>query len=170
VSFPETADETTAKLKASSVAVTLSKLLAQETELQFEQFNHDTAWQLGCTLKNLAENINAQLAIEVYAFNQTLFSYAMAGTQLDNQHWIARKRQSVLRFGHSSYYLGQYNKSKNREFEQQLHINAHDYCAHGGAFPLRIKNGGLIGVVTVSGLPQAADHQLVVDALSLLIL
>ena len=93
----------------------------------------------------------------------------MSGTQLDNHHWIKRKRQSVLRFGHSLYYLGQYNKSKNREFEQQVHINAYDYCAHGGAFPIRIKKCGLVRVVTVSGLPQEEDHQMVIDTLTELI-
>jgi uncharacterized protein (UPF0303 family) len=144
----------------------LPDLLNQETELQFELFNNETAWQLGCKLKKIAEDKNAFVAIEVFAFNQTLFSYAMSGRQLDNQHWIKKKRQSVLRFGHSSYYLGQYNQSKNREFEQQVHIDAFEYCAHGGAFPIRIKKCGLVGVVTVSGLPQAEDHQMVIDALT----
>jgi uncharacterized protein (UPF0303 family) len=147
----------------------LSNLLAQESELQFASFNNQTAWQLGCKLKKIAEDNDALVAIEVYAFNQTLFSHAMCNTQLDNQLWIKRKRQTVLRFGHSSYYMGQYNKAKNREFEQQVHINAYDYCAHGGAFPIRIKNCGLIGVVTVSGLPQEEDHQMVIDAITDLI-
>ncbi|MFT6924827.1 MAG: hypothetical protein ACJAZP_000397 [Psychromonas sp.] len=147
----------------------LPDLLNQELDLQFELFNNQTAWQLGCKLKKLAEDKNAVVAIEVYAFNQTLFSYAMPGTELDNQHWIKRKRQTVLRFGHSTYYIGQYNRAKNREFEQQVHINAEDYCAHGGAFPIRIKNCGLVGVVTVSGLPQKEDHQMVTDALADLI-
>ncbi|MFT4837012.1 MAG: hypothetical protein ACJAYB_003448 [Psychromonas sp.] len=152
-----------------STQYSLPDLLGQESELQFTFFNNQTAWQLGCQLKKIAEDNHALVAIEVYAFNQILFSYAMSGTQLDNQIWIKRKRQTVLRFGHSSYYIGQYNKAKNREFEQQAHINADDYCAHGGAFPIRIKKCGLVGVVTVSGLPQREDHQMVIDALTNLI-
>lgn len=144
----------------------LMELINQETTLQFECFNNEAAWQLGCHLKQLAEEKKAVVAIEVYAFNQTLFSYAMTGTQPDNLLWIKRKRQSVLRFGHSTYYLNQYNQSKNREFEQQVHIDALEYCAHGGAFPIRIKNCGLIGVVTVSGLPQEEDHQMVINAIA----
>lgn len=33
----------------------LTDLLLQESELQFERFNNQTAWQLGCKLKELAE-------------------------------------------------------------------------------------------------------------------
>ena len=80
------------------------------------------------------------VAIVVHALNQTLFSHAMSGTQLDNQIWIKQKHQTVLRFGHGSYYVCQYNKAKNRVFKQQVVINADDYCAHGGAFPIRTKN------------------------------
>ncbi len=144
----------------------LTKLLAQEAELQLTQFNHDIAWQLGCALKLAAEERGAAVTIEIYAFEQILFSYAMAGTSRDNQDWARRKRQSVLRYGHSSYYLGQYNASKHREFESQPHIDPREYCAHGGAFPIRLQGSGLIGVITVSGLPQEEDHNMVVTALS----
>lgn len=147
----------------------LNDLLAQESQLQFVFFNNQIAWALGCKLKQLAEKREAQVTIEVYAFNQCLFNYAMPGTQPDNQHWIKRKRQTVLRFGHSSYYIGQYNTAKDRVFEQQEHIDPELYCAHGGAFPIIIKNSGVVGAVTVSGLPQEQDHQLLVDALTELV-
>lgn len=149
-----------------SSSYTLEALLQQEDELQFDYFNNDLAWQLGCKLKEIAEQKNRHVAIEIYAFKQTLFSFAMANTQLDNQLWIKRKRRTVLRFGNSSYYINQYNKSKNRVFEEQDHIDAKQYAGHGGAFPIRIRNSGLVGVVTVSGLPQIEDHQMVIEALA----
>jgi uncharacterized protein (UPF0303 family) len=40
-----------------------------------------------------------------------------------------------------------------------------DYASHGGCFPLRVVGAGVIGSVTVSGLPERADHQLAVEAL-----
>ena len=38
-----------------------------------------------------------------------------------------------------------------------------DYASHGGAFPVHVKDAGVIGSVGVSGLPQRDDHELVVD-------
>ena len=40
-----------------------------------------------------------------------------------------------------------------------------DYASHGGSFPMREVGAGVIGSLTVSGLPERADHQLAVEAL-----
>jgi len=143
----------------------LKTLLAQEEEIQLRRFDNDTAWLLGQSLKKSLEGLAAAAAIEVYAFEQVIFSYAMKNSTRDHQEWLKRKRQAVMRFGHSSYYLGQYNLAKQRDFERQAHIDAKEYCAHGGAFPIRIKDCGLVGVATISGLAQEDDHNLVVAAL-----
>lgn len=147
----------------------LNQLSAQEEELQLQYFNNATAWELGNLIKAGAEKISAAVSIEVYAFEQIVFSYAMPGTTKDQQDWIRRKRQAVMRFGNSSYYIGQYNASKNRDFEAIPHLDPKEYCAHGGSFPIRIKNSGIIGAVTVSGLPQETDHQLAVDAMRIVV-
>ncbi|HTF97690.1 MAG TPA: heme-degrading domain-containing protein [Cellvibrio sp.] len=147
----------------------LNKLLTQESELELPYFNNETAWELGTRIKQAAEKLSVSVAIEVYAFEHVLFCYFMPGTTKDNHDWVRRKRQSVMRFGHSSYYQGQYNAMKNRDFEMQPHIDPREYCAHGGSFPIRIKNSGIIGAVTVSGLPQEIDHQLAVDAMQQLL-
>ena len=143
----------------------LQQLLTQEEELQLPYFNNQLAWELGCLIKAGAEKINASVSIEIYAFEQIVFSYAMPGTVKDHQDWLRRKRQSVLRFGRCSYFQGQYNASKNRDFEAQPHLDPKEYCGHGGSFPIRLINSGLIGAVTVSGVPQEIDHKLAVDAL-----
>jgi uncharacterized protein (UPF0303 family) len=39
------------------------------------------------------------------------------------------------------------------------------YAAHGGAFPVHVEGVGVVGAVTVSGLPQADDHALVTEAI-----
>lgn len=61
---------------------------------------------------------------------------------------------SVMRFRHSSYYLGQYCASQGKTLQEKYLISEQDYVFHGGAFPLIIKGVGVIGTVTVSGLAQ----------------
>ncbi|MGM7668264.1 heme-binding protein [Microbacterium sp. A93] len=39
------------------------------------------------------------------------------------------------------------------------------YAAHGGSFPATVSGTGVVGSITVSGLAQADDHALVVEAL-----
>ena len=53
-------------------------------------------------------------------------------------------------------------------FSARYNLPEEDYAAHGGCFPLIVENAGIVGAVTVSGLPQRDDHNLVVEALCLL--
>ena len=41
-----------------------------------------------------------------------------------------------------------------------------DVADHGGSFPIVVDGVGCVGAVTVSGLPQREDHELVVEALA----
>jgi len=144
----------------------LETLLDQEKQLQFPVFNHAVACDLGCTLQQQASSEAVSVAIEIYAFGQVVFSYAMPGTCPDHQSWLLRKRQAVMRFGHSSLYLGQYNHQKNRVLEDMSHLDATQFASHGGAFPIVIRRCGVIGVVGVSGLAQEDDHKLVLRAVA----
>ena len=40
-----------------------------------------------------------------------------------------------------------------------------DLAAAGGGFPIHLKGTGVIGAVTVSGVPQREDHGFVVEML-----
>lgn len=143
----------------------LETLLEQEQRLQLQHFNLQDAWLLGQSLYQRAAACQAPVVLEVYAYGRVLLQAALPGSNLDNHSWIERKRNTVLRFGHSSLYLGEYNRSKGREFEAQTHIDPQRYTAHGGSFPLRLRQGDLIGALSLSGLPQLEDHALVVATL-----
>jgi uncharacterized protein (UPF0303 family) len=105
------------------------------------------------------------VTIDITRNGQQLFHFAMLGTSIDNGEWIKRKNRVVTRFGHSSYYMGIYLKNAGQTIEEKYLLPSSEYAAHGGAFPLIIRDVGVVGTITVSGLPQQEDHELVVTTL-----
>jgi uncharacterized protein (UPF0303 family) len=105
------------------------------------------------------------VVIDVRRFGHPLFYAALSGTTPDNREWVRRKNNVVRRFLRSSYGMGlMLQRDKNTLFEK-FGLPLADYAAHGGAFPLAVAHCGVLGSITVSGLPQRADHELVVEAL-----
>ncbi len=143
----------------------IARLEQQERELVLATFTHDDAWRLGTLLVSLATERDLPVTIDIRHGDQQVFHAARPGTAPDNDSWIERKVRVVRRFGGSSYLVGQRAKSRGTTFEAQHQLPLQEYAAHGGAFPIRVAGVGLVGVVTVSGLAQADDHALVVEAL-----
>ncbi len=143
----------------------LKQLLEQEQELQFTKFNEEVAWKIGSQLVELARSRNLPVTIDITRGTHQLFHVALRGTSPDNDEWVKRKVRLVYRFGHSSFYMGQLLKSKGKTIEQSYLIPESEYAPHGGCFPIIIKDTGIVGTVTVSGLPQEEDHKLVVEAI-----
>jgi uncharacterized protein (UPF0303 family) len=143
----------------------LKTLRQQEEELQFASFTNDTALAVGMALLEEARKRDKPVTIDITRNGQQLFHYAMAGTSIDNDAWIQRKNNVVRRFGHSSYFMGISLQSIGQTMEEKYLLSSSDYAAHGGAFPMLIRGVGVVGTITVSGLPQREDHELVVSTL-----
>ena len=140
----------------------IKKLLREEEELQFTSFNEDTAWQIGSQLVKDSINKNLPVTIDITHGERQLFHASRPGASADNDEWIKRKVRLVYRFGHSSYYMGQFLKSRRKRIEEMYLLPESEYAPHGGCFPIIIKGSGVIGTITVSGLTQEEDHKLVV--------
>ena len=143
----------------------LAAIAAQERELQFPEFSEGIAWQLGSRLRELAIAKNFGVVIDVRRFGQPLFYAALLGTTADNPEWVRRKGNVVARFHRSSYAIGLELQQSNSTLLDKYGLSQHDYAVHGGSFPIRVPAAGVIGSVTVSGVPQRSDHELVVEAL-----
>jgi uncharacterized protein (UPF0303 family) len=143
----------------------LAEIAAEEEELQLRSFTNDDAWALGLALVSAAREQGAPVAVDVRRNHHPLFHVALPGATPDNDSWIERKVRVVHRFGRSSLYVGQQCREDGTTFEQRYGLDPQQYAAHGGAFPVTVRSVGQVGVVAVSGLPQVADHRMVVDAL-----
>src|SRR5258706_14422902 len=91
------------------------------------------------------------VAIDITRSGQQLFHFAMAGTSIDNDQWIRPKNNVVHRFGHSSYHMGISLKKAGQSMAEKYLIPSSEDAAHGGAFPLIIKDGGDVGSIRASG-------------------
>ena len=143
----------------------LADLAAEEEELQFSAFTNDDAWNLGSALVAAARRDGAPVAVDVSRHGHQLFHASLPGTSPDNDSWIQRKTRVVHRFGHSSLYVRQASIERGTTFEEEFGLDPALYAAHGGAFPVVVRSVGPVGAVVVSGLPQLADHRMVVAAL-----
>ncbi|MFB7090055.1 heme-degrading domain-containing protein [Streptomyces sp. NPDC056296] len=144
---------------------TVEELEEQERRLVFRRFTNDDAWALGSLLVELARERRAPVAVDIHRAGQQLFHAALPGSTPDNDAWIARKRRVVERYGSASYLVGSRFRAKGTTFEESSRLDADTYAAHGGSFPITVADVGVVGSVTVSGLPQVEDHRLVVEAL-----
>lgn len=151
-----------------SIPDDLAVILRQEATLVLPEFSPEVAWRLGTTLRDLALARKQSLVVDIRRFgspHQQLFYCALDGTTPDNQRWVARKIAVVARFHKSSYHVGRLLEQTGLSFADRYNLSEEDYAAHGGCFPLKVANAGIVGAVTVSGLPQREDHNLVVEAL-----
>jgi uncharacterized protein (UPF0303 family) len=146
----------------------IEKIAGQEHLLRLRKFDTHVAWQLGTLLRTMAEERGLSVVVDVRRFGQPLFYCALEGTTPDNPEWVRRKSNVVARYHRSSYAMGLSWKLKGQTLEDRGHPIA-DFAAHGGSFPLHVEGTGIVGSVTVSGLPQRADHELVVEALCTLL-
>jgi uncharacterized protein (UPF0303 family) len=144
----------------------LRRIALQEQQLQFEQFDLDMAWKLGSTLRRMAAERKLGVVIDITLFSMQVFYAALEGATPDNPNWVRRKRNTVFRLFRSSYATGLSLARQQTNLQAKLGLPDAEFAAHGGSFPIVVKGTGCIGAVTVSGLPQRDDHNLVVEALA----
>ncbi len=148
-----------------SIAEDISQIEIQEAALRFKSFGEADAWALGSQMRAAAEAAKLPLVIDIRIGARQLFYAALPGTVTDNAEWVRRKSNSVLRFHKSTYLLGRMVEQRGGGFDQSRGIDVLDFASAGGGFPIHLEGTGVIGAITVSGIPQRDDHGFVVKQL-----
>ena len=143
----------------------IAELEAQELELRFERFANEDALALGARSAERARSDGLAVTVDIRRAGQQLFHCALSGTSADNDQWIIRKSRVAERFGHSSFLVGLRLKLSGVGMEEKYCVSPLEYSAHGGSFPIILEGTGIVGSITVSGLPQEKDHALVVESI-----
>ena len=137
----------------------------QEADLTFDSFDNESAWQIGQSLRKHALGHGGSVSIDITVNGLQLFHSVAGHPTPNNDNWVRRKRSTVLEFWKSSLLVTQEMKASGRTL-LEYGLSENDLALSGGSFPIRLKDLGVVGTVTVSGLPQTHDHQLIVDTLS----
>jgi uncharacterized protein (UPF0303 family) len=137
----------------------------QERELVFTRFNEDDAWALGALMRELAQLRKLPLIIDIRLGARPLFYTALSNTSEDNADWARRKANLVMKAEAASYRVNLQDRVSDVSFVDRRGLAVRDYVAAGGSFPIRIANVGVVGTVSVSGIPQRKDHGFVVECL-----
>ncbi len=147
------------------IAAQIRQIEAQVAELQLDRFTNTDAHRLGLLLLSYAVERDLPITIDVTRGNQVVFHVAMDGTTADNDDWVRRKTRAVQRFGEPSLLVGLRPRLRGERIEDEAWFDERRYAAHGGCFPIMVRDVGMVATVTVSGLEQTEDHALVVEAL-----
>jgi uncharacterized protein (UPF0303 family) len=141
----------------------IASLEAEEQQLVFTRFDNGDAWQLGSAMVAAAIKRSLPVTIDIRRHGQQLLHAALPGATPENDSWIERKVNVVNRFAASSYLVGRRLAASETALDEALGVEPRLFAAHGGAFPIRIREVGVVGSITVSGLPQAKDHAFVTE-------
>jgi uncharacterized protein (UPF0303 family) len=149
----------------SELESAIAEIEAQEAELRFPSFSNTEAIALGAAIAERARSRGLAVTVDIRRSGQQLFHCALDGTSSDNDQWAHRKGKVAERFGHASFLIGLRLKLSGLALEEKYCVSPLEYSAHGGAFPVNIEGTGIVGSITVSGLPQEEDHALVVECI-----
>ena len=150
----------------------LAAIAALDNSLTFSSFTSETAWALGSLLRARLAQFTTPCVISIALANnqqQLFYTATRSGTVPDSDHWVSRKRKTVLRFGSSTWFMHNKFQGDEQAFAAKFGLgpNAGDYAIHGGGWPVRVKGvEGIVAVIVVSGLKQQEDHQIIVQTVA----
>jgi uncharacterized protein (UPF0303 family) len=143
----------------------IETLKRQEEALRFDAFSEEDAWSLGSLMRERAAAKGLPLVIDIRIAGRPLFYTALPGTTPDNPDWVRRKINVVMRYHMSSYRKGRELAASGAPLDEGRGVLPIDMAPHGGCFPIHVRGTGIVGTVTVSGIPQREDHGFVFECL-----
>lgn len=141
-------------------------LKKQEELLQFDHFDHGTAFDLGTFMVQYAKEHGITIAVSIRMNSGCiLYQHCPDGTNLLNQKWMERKFNTVKLMERSSLLSTLAWEQEGSTVDTHA-LRMEDYALCGGGFPIRVKGcSAVIGAVIASNLYHIADHEFIIDCL-----
>jgi uncharacterized protein (UPF0303 family) len=136
----------------------IASLEAREERLLFTRFDNADSWRLGIAMVAAATERVLPVTTDIRRRGHQLLHVALAGTTAENDSWIDRKVNVVSRSAAASCLVGRRLAASGTALDEALGVGPRLLAAHGGAFPIRIRDVGVVGTVTVSGCRRSDDN------------
>lgn len=140
----------------------LEALSTEFAGLVLDSFDETRALALGQAILRHAAGL--PVVVNIRSAQRTFFHAALPGSAPLNDLWARRKSATALMFQQPSLLVTRRLALKGGSLADHG-LDSADYAASGGAVPVMVRETGLVAVATVSGLPEAEDHALVVAGL-----
>ena len=134
-------------------------------KIELEVFTNQIAMDMGIRIIELAKSRNQAIAVEISRLNHTVFLYVDDGLPADKHNWLRRKANVAKHFEESSLAVKATLEKREMSLEKPFGLDEKDYIAKGGSIPVFVKNAGMISTITVSGLRDFEDHDIIIEAL-----
>jgi len=133
-------------------------------DISFDSFTNDDAVDLGLVAVEVISEWDLSLAVDIVLDGDLVFRAKLKTTGPGNDPWLRMKAATALRFGEPSLLVRRRHEEAGTPFEERDDIDHEAFKAHGGSIPLRV-GGVVIGTITVSGEPDAIDHEVAAEAI-----
>lgn len=132
--------------------------------VEFASMTNDDAVALGIIAVGVIQEWDLNLAVDIVLEADLVFRAKLKSSSPANDPWLKGKAAIALHFGESSLLV------KNRHLEagtpfETLDFDHETLKAHGGSIPLRVA-GKIVGTITMSGEPDAIDHEVAAEAIA----
>ncbi|CAN5126114.1 heme-binding protein [soil metagenome] len=132
--------------------------------LEFPSMTNDDAVALGLVAVEVIRDWNLSLAVDIVIGDDLVFRAKLKSTGPGNDPWLKGKAAVAMRFGEPSLLVKARHLAADTPFEQ-LDLDHDALKAHGGSIPLRV-GGAIVGTLTMSGEPDAVDHEAAAEAIA----
>lgn len=133
--------------------------------IHLKEFNNQIALDMGLKVIEEARNSGKQVAVSVDRLNHNIFKFVSESLPADKHDWLRRKANVAIRFEESTLSVKSDLANAGMSLNETFGLSSKDYVAKGGGIPIKVLNAGLVAVITVSGLSDVEDHDLIVSAL-----
>ncbi|MEP6482590.1 MAG: heme-binding protein [Rhodoglobus sp.] len=132
--------------------------------IEFASMTNDDAVALGVVAVEVIRDWNLSLAVDIVLGDDLVFRAKLKSTGSGNDPWLKGKAAVATHFGEPSLLVKARHVAAGTSFEDE--DLDHDIMkAHGGSIPLRVA-GTIVGTLTMSGEPDATDHEAAAEAIA----